>query len=199
MLEDRAHPASASGGNSTNADLEQVHGSVEVLEPMTSEISLRLVFHESGRRGGDDDLAAVRESPDPRTTVHVDPDVAFRGRHGSPRVQAHAHRDRARPRAPPAPRSPRRLRRPPSGRRRRTRHPAYRPPHRHALRTRHARRDDARRAPRRNDSAPSSFNRRVEPSMSVKRNVTVPAGKSLRTCRVWTKEVPSRPCASVSA
>ncbi len=66
------------------ADLEQLHGSVEVLEPMTPEIPLRLILDESRRRGGDDDLAAVRECADPRTAVDVDPDVALRGRHREP-------------------------------------------------------------------------------------------------------------------
>ena len=61
---------------------------------MPTEIALRLILDESRCRRGDDDLAAVRECPNARTTVDVDPDIALGGGRGGSRVQAHPDRDR---------------------------------------------------------------------------------------------------------
>ncbi len=66
-------------------------------------------------------------------------------------------------------------------RRRRAHRPVCRPRPRRGCRRPGARHGGARRAPVRTRLAPSSRNRRVEPSTSVKRNVTVPEGRSCRT------------------
>ena len=55
--------------------LLQPHGSVEVLQSVTSEIAERLVVEESCRGRRDDDLTAVRQCADPRASMDVDPDV----------------------------------------------------------------------------------------------------------------------------
>jgi hypothetical protein len=62
---------------------------------MRAEVEQRLVLEERGGRGGDDDLSAVRERGDARSTVDVDSDVAV-GRDGRrARVHPHPHLDGA--------------------------------------------------------------------------------------------------------
>jgi hypothetical protein len=78
------------------AELKQLDGRVEVLEPMPSEIPQRLVSDERRRHGGDEHLAAVCERGHSRAAMDVDPDVALRSHVGGARVQAHPHGERPR-------------------------------------------------------------------------------------------------------
>jgi hypothetical protein len=61
-------------------DLVQLQGTAEVLEPVLAEIAQtdlldRLTGQDPLRRLADDHLAAVRRRADPRSAVHVHPDV----------------------------------------------------------------------------------------------------------------------------
>ena len=105
------------------------------------------------------------------------PDVALVGPQRLPGVQPHPHPDRTACKARAAhPRQPPRHRR--HGQTpRRKRRPGCRPRPRHAAATPRATHAGARQAPRRTRH-PAPASSRVDPSMSVKRNVTVPVGSS---------------------
>ena len=143
----------------------------------------QLVTDQLARGTRDEHLPAVSGRADPRRAVHVQPDVSIRPELGLAGVDAHAHAHFGalgpsvggeNPlRFPPR----RRQRRSPAERRRRTRHLRCRPRARDAAQTPRATGAGARRAPRRSGRA-SRVNRRVEPSMSLNRNVTVPLGNS---------------------
>ena len=126
----------------------------------------------------DEHLAAVAGRRDPRGHVDVLADVALVGHERRAGVQADAHADRAgRERLRDSRRRRERARRA-SGRRRRTRRPACPPRRRRGARSasRITRRCSA--SASAYASAPSSCSSLVEPSTSVKRNVTVPVGRS---------------------
>ena len=113
--------------------------------------------------------------------MDVDPDVALLAQVRRPRMDAHAHADRARRQSRPVPRPPPPDAPAPSGKRRRRHRPAYRPRRPPRPRTPHAESDDAPPAPARTPRRPSSCSSFVDPSTSVKRNVTVPVGSSVAT------------------
>ena len=83
-----------SGGNSPSPSCEEPGRAVEVLEPVQAEVAQLVPVEQSCGRGREDDLAAVRERGDARSTVDVDADVALAGERRCARVQPHAHRDR---------------------------------------------------------------------------------------------------------
>ena len=161
-------------------ELEETLGRAQVLQPVQAEIA-HIGAGEVGRRLRQQHLPAVPSGGDPRRPVHVEPDVALVGPERLPRVQSHPH--------PHRPAGKRALR--VGGGRHRIGRTRERDEERIALRvdldplmpppaSRNARWCSA------STSAypsPSSCSSRVEPSMSVKRNVTVPVGSSGCTWR----------------
>ncbi len=161
-------------------------GGPEVLEAVLAEIGAARPRPSERRRRGDEHLAPVAGGGDAGRAVDVAADVALRRRaSGVPVcrpirtwIGPACQRLRALLRRPPVPRVP-------SGTRRRTRRPACPPrPRPRPCRPRGSRAGAPRAPPRtpRSRAPSSSF---VEPSTSVKRNVTVPAGRSLHTARSW--------------
>ena len=107
-----------SGGKSPRAELVQALGSDQVLQPVLAEIAYAAVaVEEPASRLRDDDLPTVGSRGDPRSAMHIDPDVALGRDDRLAGVDSHAYADRALARAPAAPRRPPRPRRPPSGER----------------------------------------------------------------------------------
>ena len=77
------------------AELVQTLRADEVLQAMLPEVAERVVFDETSRRLGEDDLATVRGGGDARCPVDVDPDVALVRHLWLSRVDPHAHADGA--------------------------------------------------------------------------------------------------------
>ena len=129
-------------------------------------------------RVGHEHLTAVRERHQPRRAVHLGAEVVPVALDRRAGVQPHPHREvhgRCRRAAAPATRSPRPPRRRQSRTRPRSRRHRCRTRSRRAVRSCRARSRRAR-AARRPCRSGASSHRRVESSMSVNRNVTVPTG-----------------------
>ena len=78
--------------------LEEVHGPVHVLELPAAEIAEpdilgKIVLHEVARRPRHEDLATVSCRHDAGCPVDAEPDVPIWPDHGLPRIHAHAHED----------------------------------------------------------------------------------------------------------
>ena len=138
---------------------------------------------ERGRRGRDEHLPAVRERRDPSSAMHVDPDIALDSHRRCSGVQAHPNRDRpCRERLLPdraAAAAPAAV-----GKATKKASPCVSTstPPSATNASRSTRRWPARASAY--SSGPTRRNSRVDPSMSVNRNVTVPAGRSPGTDRV---------------
>ena len=157
------------------AELEDALGRAQVLQPVQAEVA-HLGAGEVGGRLRQEHLAAVPGGRDPRRPMHVEPDVALVGPERFPRVQAHPHAHRAvRKRALRV-----------GGGRDRVGRARKRDEERVALRVDLDPVVPPPGLPQRTAvlgehvgvPSPSSWSSRVDPSMSVKRNVTVPVGSS---------------------
>ena len=77
------------------AELEDVLRRRQVLEPMLAQIAQPIRARKRSGRGRDEHLPAVATGSNPRSPVHVDPDVALGVEVRRSRVDAHTHADRA--------------------------------------------------------------------------------------------------------
>ena len=169
------------------AELENPLWRAQVLEPVLAEVAQFVPVDERRRRSRDEHLPAVPGGSDARRAVDVSADVALLREQRRAGVEAHPHRIEP---APVRRLARRQARRAQSRTRRRTRRPACPPRRRRIARTPRAKRGGAPRALR-ILLTPSSCRSRVEPSMSVKRKVTVPVGRSARIARSSARHSPS--------
>ena len=159
-------------------ELVEANRAVEVLEPVLAEVAEGLRVEErrgaSARRGSGCRARAQRSALRGGRPARRTPLPSAWARRCAVPCAREPYRLRARLARPARPR--RLLRR--SGTRGRTRRPAYRPRLRPARPPPRGRSADARASASAYPAGPSSCSSRVEPSMSVKRNVTVPSGSA---------------------
>ena len=80
-----------SGGNSAVAELKDVLGGQQVLEPVRAQVSQIEAVDDVPRRLREQHLPAVPRGGDPCRTVDVHAHVALVGSNRLPGVDAHAH------------------------------------------------------------------------------------------------------------